>query len=87
MEEPPEMPKAGGMPEQSTSFENPSFVHYVDMNQGDSDSDDDDEIDVDVRLAKLLVTLSVFFLVFLNSSLLSLSLLSLSFLVMCLPNI
>ena len=55
MEEPPEMPKAGGMPEQSTSFENPSFVHYVDMNQGDSDSDDDDEIDVDVRLAKLFL--------------------------------
>ena len=80
MEEPPEMPKAGGMPEQSTSFENPSFVHYVDMNQGDSDSDDDDEIDVDVRLAKLLKLLFLFFSLFF-------SLLSLSFLVMCLPNI
>ena len=68
------MPKAGGMPEQSTSFENPSFVHYVDMNQGDSDSDDD-EIDVDVRLAQTLSVFSLFFSIPL--SFLSLSSLSL----------
>lgn len=46
------MPKSGGtnVPE-STSFENPSFVHYVDMNQGGGSHSDDenDEIDIDVR--------------------------------------
>eukprot|EP00729_Bicosta_minor_P025230 gene25230-20995_t len=44
------MPKSGGtnVPE-STSFENPSFVHYVDMNQGGGSHSDDenDEIDID----------------------------------------